>query len=221
MSQEMPRIEVIRIPEPVAYNAMLERQKARREKVEMGEAPDTLFLLEHEPVITLGRNAKPEHVLLSPEELQRRGITLVESDRGGDVTVHGPGQLVAYPILNLASWRRSVNGYLRQLEESVIRTLAHYGLAGERMPPYTGVWVNGAKICAIGIGIHRWITFHGIALNICPDMELFNTIVPCGIADRPVTSMHCLRDNPPLLPEVMDCFEEAFCESFEAHSRRP
>lgn len=197
-----------------AYSEACEFQLARRGLVERGEAPDTLFLLEHAPVMTLGRNWKRENLLLSPEALRAQGIDVCETDRGGDVTYHGPGQLVAYPILDLRHWQCSVGWYLRALEEVLIRLLATYALKGERLQGFTGVWVNGAKVAAIGIGVRNWVTFHGIALNVDPDMNHFRLIVPCGIADKPVTSLALLLGTPPPMQEVMNRFEEAFKQTF-------
>ena len=205
-----PPLEVIRFPAPVPYREMLDRQHERRAAVAAGDAPDTLFLLEHLPAITLGRASSPAHVLHSRTQLAAQGIDWVECDRGGDVTYHGPGQLVAYPVLDLRRWQTSVGWYLRSLEAVIIRCLADYGLYGERVSGYTGVWVDGAKVAAIGIGVHQWIAFHGTALNLDPDMAHFGLIVPCGIADKPVTSMRGLLGEAPPMHEAMDRFEAAF-----------
>jgi lipoate-protein ligase B len=193
---------------------MLTEQHACRDAVAAGTAPETLFLLEHPPTITLGRDAKEAHLLLHRDALRARGIAVVEVDRGGDVTYHGPGQLVAYPILDLQRRRPSVGWYLRTLEEVLIQTLADFGIAGERLEGYTGVWVGGAKIAAIGVGVRHWITCHGIALNVAPDMEHFGLIVPCGIPDKPVTSMARLLGTPPPLTEVRDRFVHHFLAGF-------
>lgn len=208
-------IEVIRFPEPVEYAGMLQLQTQRREDVFHGRAPDTLFLLEHRPVITLGRNAHRENLLAEAATLAEAGVTLHESNRGGDITYHGPGQLVAYPILNLNHWQASVGWYLRTLEEVLIDLLATYQLEGERMPGFTGVWTQGAKVAAIGIGVHQWVTFHGIALNVDPDMAHFGFIIPCGIPDHPVTSLRHLLPDPPPLPEVAERFEACFMKRFD------
>lgn len=207
-------LEVIRALSVTTYTEAYGAQLTRRGLVERGEAPDTLFLLEHTPVITLGRNWKRENLLLSPEALRSQGIEVCEADRGGDVTYHGPGQLVAYPILNLRHWQCSIGWYLRALEEVLIRVLAGYGLQGERMKGFTGVWVNGAKVAAIGIGVHDWVTFHGVALNVDPNMEHFRLIVPCGIPDKPVTSLALLLGTPPPMQEVFDRFDAAFRQVF-------
>ena len=207
-------VETIRLSGLTPYAPMLERQHARRAAVARGDAPNTLFLLEHAPVITLGRRADAAHVLHSAAALRARGIELLETDRGGDVTYHGPGQLVAYPILRLHEWTPSVGWYLRALEDALIDVLAHFGLAGARVAGYTGVWVDGAKVAAIGIGVRDWVTFHGIALNVAPDFEHFGLIVPCGIADKPVTSLGRLLGEAPPLEEASSAFEAAFRARF-------
>lgn len=208
------RLEVIRFEEAVPYDFAYALQLARREAVAEGEAPNTLYLLEHTPVVTLGRTARPEHLLHGKAELMARGIAVHETDRGGGVTYHGPGQLVAYPVIDLRAWEPSVGWYLRMLEETVIRLLARYGVAAERSPGYTGVWADGAKVAAIGVGVHQWVTFHGAAVNVSPRMEHFDFIVPCGIAERPVTSLAGLMSRPPTLTQTAADFEAAFRECF-------
>jgi len=157
-------------------------------------------------------------MLYSSEYLEHAGIDVVKVDRGGDATYHGPGQLVAYPILNLNQWTPSIKWYLRALEDVIISVLGRFGLHGERLEGYTGVWVGGAKIAAIGIGLHNWVTFHGIALNVAPNMTHFGLIVPCGIADKPVTSMAALLDSSPPLASVQDVFIEEFFRKFGSDS---
>lgn len=206
------QIETVRILELQPYATMLELQLERHQAVATGEAPNTLFLLEHEAVVTLGRDAQRGHLLLTEAAYRDEGIAVYEASRGGDVTYHGPGQLVAYPILNLNAWRPSIGWYLRTLERVLIDLLADFGLRGERIEGLTGVWVGGAKVAAIGVGLRRWTTFHGIALNVDPNMAHFKTIIPCGIADRPVTSLSLLLSDPPSL--------QACAEGFERHFRR-
>ena len=155
------------------------------------------------------------HLLLDRAGYAAKGIELLETSRGGDVTYHGPGQLVAYPILNLQHWKTSVGWYLRTLEAVIIDVLAEFGLPGERVEGLTGVWVRGAKVAAIGIGVRRWTTFHGIALNVDPNMAHFGVIVPCGIADRPVTSLALLLGAPPPFDEVEAIFEHCFRARFD------
>ncbi len=215
MSIHAQRIETIHLPRPTGYAQAYAAMCARRDAVIAGTAPNTLFVVEHTPVITLGRNFKAQHLLLSETELTARGIELVRADRGGDATYHGPGQLVAYPVLNLQAWRPSVRWYLRGLEEVIIRTLAGYGLEGERIEGLTGVWVNGAKVAAIGIGLRHWVSYHGVALNIDPEMEHFRVIVPCGISDKPVTSLRALLGTAPEFDEVSARFEREFRNFFQ------
>lgn len=162
-----------------------------------GGAPATVLLLEHDPpVVTVSRRpSAPANVLLSREALGARGVQVVETDRGGDVTWHGPGQLVAYAVADLNAVGLRIHGWMRLLEECVIRTVAQWGIEGARDAEATGVWVGGQdgrggrKICAMGVRVSRWCTFHGLALNVAPDLSHFGAIVPCGLAGRPVTSM--------------------------------
>lgn len=200
---------------------MMALQEERRDAVAAGTAPHTLFLLEHTPVITLGRKSNPAHVLSSKEELAAQGIALAETGRGGDVTYHGPGQLVAYPILALSAWKQSYHWYLRSLESVLLDVLRGYGLNAGRLEGFTGVWVNGAKIAAIGVGVHNWVTFHGIALNVEPDMSHFQRIVPCGIRDKPTTSLAALMQSAPPMSQAMDDFEAAFRAYFELPDAAP
>jgi len=155
-----------------------------------GEISDTLLLLEHRPVITLGRNAVREHLLMGEDWFAERGVDLVDVDRGGDVTYHGPGQLVAYWIFDLRAWRQDVHHYLRQIEEVVIRTLGSFGIEAARSDGATGVWTKDEKIAAIGLHLSHWVSTHGFALNITTDLEPFRWIVPCGLHGRGVTSMN-------------------------------
>ncbi|NJP04957.1 MAG: lipoyl(octanoyl) transferase LipB [Chloroflexaceae bacterium] len=183
-------------------------------------ANDSLLLLEHPPTITLGRAAKREHLLVPEDELARRGVAVVASDRGGDVTYHAPGQLVGYPILKLSRYCRGLLSYLRGLEEVLIRTLATYDIAAVRIEGLTGVWVQtgatAAKIAAIGIRLNATgVTAHGFALNINPDLAGFNQIVPCGIADRGVTSIAALRGWSPPMAEVSDRVVTNFAQVFD------
>ncbi len=207
-------VNLIRVEGRADYAEMLRRQQETARAVEIGAAPGTVFLLEHAPTITLGRRANRANVLADAETLARAGVALVETDRGGDATYHGPGQLVVYPILNLTAWRPSVDWYLRGIEETVVRLLRHYGLTGERLPGYTGVWVRGAKVAAIGVSVRQWVSRHGLALNVAPNMEHWNLIIPCGIADKPITSLDRLLPSPPPMSEVMDCWEQAFLDVF-------
>lgn len=173
--------------------------------------PDWLLLLEHPPVYTLGQGASLEFVTA---DLRRQGVPLHRTERGGEVTFHTPGQLVGYPILDLRHYRQDLHWYLRQLEAVVIRAIAAYGLQGERIAGLTGVWVEGRKVAAIGIKVSRWITMHGFAVNVCPDLQGFQQIVPCGIADRPVGA---LAEWCPDLTVAMlrPAIAQAFAEVFE------
>jgi lipoyl(octanoyl) transferase len=181
--------------------ALQARLVAERQK---GEIPDTLLLLEHDPVFTRGRNARAEHVLLPEDALRARGFDVFEAGRGGDVTYHGPGQAVGYPILHLEPGRQDVHRYVRDLEEVMIRACADHGVAAGRVPGKTGVWVGGEKIGAIGVRIARWVTSHGFALNVANDLAPFAMIVPCGLRDHGVTSLERQVGRPVDLAGVMD-----------------
>ena len=191
--------------------ALQERLVAERKA---GAVPDTLLLLEHEPVFTLGRNAREENVLFPVEALRQRGFDVFEAGRGGDVTYHGPGQLVAYPILELPHERRDVHRYVRDLEEVMIRLCADYGLAAGRVAGRTGCWVGDDKIGAIGVRISRWVTSHGPAFNVATDLSPFRLIVPCGISDKGVTSLLKLLGREVPMGEVTERLEARFREVF-------
>ncbi len=186
--------------EPYARILALQRELVAARKA--GRIPDVLLLGEHTPVITLGRNARRENLLLPEDELRRRGVELHETDRGGDVTYHGPGQLVGYPILDLAGLRREVVWYMRSLEEVLIRSARAFGLEATRKTPatdekqlYTGVWVGDEKLAAIGVHLSRWVTSHGFAFNVTTNLSHFDFIVPCGLRDKGVTSLAKLLPN--------------------------
>ncbi|HJW13367.1 MAG TPA: lipoyl(octanoyl) transferase LipB [Thermoanaerobaculia bacterium] len=193
----------------------LQREAARR-AADGGE--ETLLLLEHEPVFTLGRNAVRSDILFTPERCRQLGIEVRETDRGGKVTYHGPGQLVGYPILNLSPDRRDVKRYVTDLEEVLIRALADFGVAASRSPlreRVTSVWVGNDKIAAIGVHLSRWITTHGFALNVTEEpLENFRGIVPCGIADGGVTSIERVAGRRPALEEVVAAIVARFAEVF-------
>jgi lipoyl(octanoyl) transferase len=176
------------------YATALALQKRLAAERQAGLIPDQLLLVEHPHVITLGRNGHEENLLAQPEILSRAGISFYRTDRGGDITYHGPGQLVGYPILDLREWKRDVGAYVRGLEQALIDTLADYGIAAGRIPKLTGVWVGERKIAAIGVHISRWVTSHGFALNVSTDLSFFHYIVPCGLT-KPVTSMAQLLDD--------------------------
>ncbi len=180
-----------------------------------GEIPDSLLLLEHPHVITLGSGSRPEHVLYDERERTRRGIELYQTGRGGDVTYHGPGQLVGYPILDLKPDRQDLHRYLRDLEEVLIRTTARFGLEGRRSQGMTGVWVGGKKLAAIGVRVSSgWITSHGFALNVNTDLSFFDSIVPCGIRQYRVGSISAEVGTEVPLEEVEELVAECFGELF-------
>lgn len=204
-------VEVLRagtVPYPIAYAW----QHERADGIAAGTASEALLLLAHPPVITLGRRADPAHVLLPEATLRARGIALARTDRGGDVTFHGPGQLVAYPLLHLR--RRGIGPatYVRALEQAVIATLAQWGIAGTRAPGRPGVWVGDAKVAAIGVRVHCGVSLHGLALNVSTDLRRFETIIPCGIADARVTSMEALLGRAPALDAVATVLAETLAD---------
>ena len=173
----------------VPYAEGLQLQEQLVAERQAGRIVDVLLLLQHAPVFTMGRNARAENVLLSADALRERGFEIFETGRGGDVTYHGPGQVVAYPILELPAERRDVHRYVRDLEEVMIRACADYGIAAERIAGKTGAWVGTDKVGAIGVRIARWVTSHGFALNVANDLDAFGLIVPCGIQGHGVTSL--------------------------------
>ena len=173
------------------YGEAFEMQRALVERRKRGEIADQFLLVEHPHTITLGRNGHMENLVAHQDELARAGVAFHHTDRGGDITYHGPGQIVGYPILDLREWKRDVVAYVRAIEQTMIDALADFGLAAGREPGMTGVWVGGAKIAAIGVHVSRWVTSHGFALNADTDMSYFQYIVPCGLV-KPVTSMAAL-----------------------------
>lgn len=199
----------------VEYRAAWEWQRSLVSERSAGECADTLLLLEHPPTVTLGRAAHHANILTPPDELSRQGVALVETDRGGDVTYHAPGQLVGYPILKLSHYGGSVIGYVRNLEESIIRLLARYDIEGTRRDGLTGVWVGQAKIASIGVRCSAsGVTSHGFALNVSPDLSGFAHIVPCGLSGCAITSLQHLLGYTPAHEEVTErmicCFAAVF-----------
>lgn len=186
MSREMLVVGLGRMPYGEALT--LQRDLARR-RIAGTLDRDLLLLVEHPPVITLGRGFHAEHLPTPREFLAARGVELYDIERGGDVTYHGPGQLVAYPIFDLTGHRQDLHWFLRQLEEALIRTVDAFGITGERNPGLTGVWTGGRKIASIGIHVKQWVTWHGVALNVTTDLSYFDLIVPCGIPDVQMTSI--------------------------------
>jgi lipoyl(octanoyl) transferase len=198
----------------VPYARGLQLQEQLVAERQAGRVPDQLLLLEHDPVFTLGRNARAANVLLSGEALRERGFEVFETGRGGDVTYHGPGQVVGYPILDLAPDRRDVHRYVRDLEEVMMRTCADYGLQASRVAGLTGTWLGDEKIGAIGVRIARWVTSHGFAFNVGTDLAAFDLIVPCGIRGRGVTSLERKLGRPLPLEDVMDRLAANFAAVF-------
>lgn len=199
---------------PVSYADAWALQRQLLAARQAATIPDVLILLEHSPVVTLGRSGKRQNLLVAPEFLRARGIDLYEVERGGDVTYHGPGQLVGYPILDLRALDEDVVRYMRSLEESIIRTLAVFGIAGTRERGYPGVWVDGAKVAAAGVAVKRRVTMHGFALNVAPELSAFDLINPCGLG-RPVTSMAKILGRTLEMDEVRTVYTEQFTEVFD------
>jgi lipoyl(octanoyl) transferase len=200
----------------ISYAAGLEIQKQLVEQRRAGEIPDQLLLLEHPPVITLGvktRNNR-SNIVAAPATLEAEGVEVCESGRGGDVTYHGPGQLVGYPIIDLKPDRCDVHRYVRDLEEVMIRTAASFGIEASRQAGLTGAWVGDEKLAAIGVRIARWITSHGFAFNVNTTLNHFDLIVPCGITDKGVTSLQKLIGHEISMVEVWDAVELAFRRVF-------
>jgi len=204
--------------------ALQERLVAARKA---GAIEDVLLFCQHPHVITFGRNAKPENLLASEHVLRQKGVEVHETNRGGDITYHGPGQIVGYPILNLDAIRRDVHWYVRTLEEAMIRATADFGLSAFRIPGKTGIWVHpGAKpdaaeekLAAIGVHISRWVTSHGFAYNVATDLRYFDLIVPCGIVDRKATSLEKLLDRNVAIEEVKPRLAHHFAEVFSLAPR--
>lgn len=188
--------------QPLPYREVWHWQRERARLRARDEVDDVLLLLEHEPVYTIGPRGDAANVLVDAERLARLGISLERVDRGGDVTYHGPGQLVGYPIVRLAGAGRRVRAYVEALEGAVIATAARFGIVAGRLPGLTGVWVGREKLAAIGVRVTRGIAYHGFALNVGPDLTPFARIVPCGLRDTGVTSLSALLGRPVALPEV-------------------
>jgi len=197
------------------------KQEAReRQAVPNPPIAQHLLLVEHPPVFTIGKSGNEENLLMNAEQRAEVGVEWVHTNRGGDITFHGPGQLVAYPLLDLEAIRPDIHWYMRSLEETIIRTLAHWNIVGERYPGFTGVWIDATnptkarKICAMGVRTSRWLTLHGLALNVTTNLGYFSGIVPCGIRSHGVTSIQVERAAPPTLQEVASVFVESFSQVF-------
>jgi lipoyl(octanoyl) transferase len=202
---------------PVSYGEGEALQRAAREAIKGGEHGERFFLLEHPNVYTLGRNATAADVLASPDWLAAHGFEVIECDRGGQVTYHGPGQLVGYPVIDLSPDRRDIRRYVRDLEEVLIRTLAEYGVAAARREgqEHVGIWVGEAKIASLGVHLSRWITTHGFALNVTTDLGLFAGIIPCGLSQVRMTSIAVETGRTPELAEVAARAAAHFGEVFD------
>lgn len=203
----------------VAYADGLKVQEEAVERLRRGEGDEQLFLLEHPHVFTLGRGADGANILATSDQLKERSIEVFETGRGGDVTYHGPGQLVGYPIVNLRPDRMDVHRYVRDIEEILIRSIADFGITGGRVPGLTGVWVGDEKIAAIGVRIARWITSHGFALNVNTDLDYFRLIIPCGITGKGVTSISRLVGKEMDMREVASVVAAHFACVFEREMR--
>ncbi len=174
----------------VEYHKALQRQKLLVQEIQEQRNKNVLVLCQHPPVITIGRNGGSGNIVSSPDLLEKAGISICETDRGGDVTLHNPGQIVGYPIFNLLDYKQDLHWFLREIEECIIDTIAIFGLQGGRVSGLTGVWLDeNRKICAMGLHCSRWVTSHGFALNVNNDLSQFNYIIPCGISDKGVTSI--------------------------------
>ena len=217
----MPRPLEVRRLGIVPYADALELQRQLVEERRAERVPDVLLLLQHPHVITTGvkRGVAHSNILATPEALAAKGVEVFETGRGGDVTYHGPGQIVGYPILDLRPDRCDVHRYVRDLEDVMIRVCGEYGVGATRVPGLTGAWVTTSrgpeKVGAIGVRISRWITSHGFAFNATTDLEFFRLIVPCGIGDRGVTSLNGLTPRPVTIPELEEAFVRQFCAVFE------
>lgn len=200
----------------VPYTEALELQRRlARDRIAGTVAQDVLLLVEHPPVVTLGRSSRDKHLLASPDFLAARGVDLFEVERGGDVTFHGPGQLVGYPIMDLKRHKQDLHWYLRKLEESLIGVLRAYGIAAEQNKGLTGVWTGGRKIASIGVHARDWVTWHGFALNVTTDLSYFDLIVPCGISGVVMTSMARELGVEPDASAVRQTVAEVFAASFD------
>lgn len=198
----------------VAYGEAHDLQKDLAEQRKEGAIPDTLLIVEHPPTITLGRGAKEKNILFSEEELAELGVEVHETGRGGDVTYHGPGQIVAYPIFDLKPDRQDVRKYVSNLEEVMIGSCASFGLEAKRIPGCNGCWIEDRKIGAVGVRISRWVTMHGIAFNVATDMRHFEYIIPCGITDKGVTSLEAELGRSVPISEAQNAIVDAFKQVF-------
>lgn len=193
------------------FKEILDMQKKLQKQRINNEIYDTLLLVEHEPVYTLGKNANKNHLLQN----RNNEIKIYDTDRGGDITFHGPGQLVGYPILDLNNYTKSVNWYMRVLEELIIKVIGEFGILGSRIEGLTGVWVNNQKIGAQGVRISRWVTMHGFSINVSPDLKYYDGIIPCGIFNYGITSMEDLLNKKPEMNKVKEATIKIFKQLFK------
>lgn len=198
----------------IDYKVAWDLQKSVHQLRVENKIDDILFLLEHPHTYTLGKTADKENLVSDKKYLDENKISVYDIDRGGDITYHGPGQIVGYPIISLTNWKQDTHKYLRSIEEVIINVLKEYGLSGTRVEKYTGVWLDDRKICAIGIKVSRWITMHGFAFNVNTDLKLFNGIIPCGITDKDVTSLNRELNKEINLLEVKEKIIHHFSAEF-------
>jgi lipoyl(octanoyl) transferase len=211
----------VELPGVVDYEESLRLQHERVIARKAGDIADTLLLLEHPPVYTLGRNANRENILFSPDRLRRLGAQVFETDRGGDITFHGPGQLVGYPIFDLTRHRRDLAWYMHSLEEVFIRVAGDFGIGAERIDGARGVWVGNDKLVAMGVHVSRWVTSHGFAFNVNTDLRFFDWIVPCGLHGKGVTSLQKLLGRTVSMDVVIECVIRHFGTVFGLETKGP
>ena len=197
------------------YKSVLSLQKKLQKQRIAGKIKDTLILVEHEPVYTLGKNSNRDHLLQSRD----KSVEVYNTERGGEVTFHGPGQLVGYPILDLRNYKKSVSWYMRTLEELIIRVLKEFGIKSSRIKGLTGVWVENKKIAAQGVRISRWVTMHGFSINVCPQLSYYDGIIPCGIFDHDVTSMEECLNKKISIKKIKNSVSEIFLKLFISGSK--
>ena len=199
------------------YREMWDLQNQLHQSVVNNGNEQYLILTEHKPVITIGKTGSKNNLLANPEWLIKQNIEVIENDRGGDITFHGPGQIVGYPILNLAKFKKDIHWYLRAIEDVIIKSLGELGLTAERQEKLTGVWIENRKICAIGVKTSRWVTMHGFALNVLTNLDYFKMIVPCGINDKGVTSISHELGNTIDLNQVINILVSNFQDIFRVN----
>ena len=209
------------MPGVVGYEESLRVQRERVAARKSGGIADTLILLEHPPVYTLGRNANRQNILFSPERLRRLGAEVFETDRGGDVTFHGPGQMVGYPILDLTRHRRDLAWYMHSLEEVFIRVVGEFGIQAGRITGARGVWIGSDKLVAMGVHVSRWVTSHGFAFNVNTDLRFFDWIVPCGLHGKGVTSLQKILGRPVSMREATELVIRHFGTVFNTEMKVP